>query len=212
MLTRANLTIGKFALKASKVGSVLEGVAITPEYTAVSDGHRLVKVGVTKGDETQWPNFPGFVATREFERFVMRAEDAAAIAQAIPSADLLWPVRHAAVNASCNGELATNDLTTKHLFKIEHLEGSYPDVDRVIPARDEADFTTQVNAKWLAGLLQEVAANNPKMPFVELRFYTIKEGEDGRAIRLDATTAEDQEWVGVLMPMRMDTREEKAGK
>lgn len=210
MLNRANLAIAKMCTKEES-RYLLNGVYVTPEYTVVTDGHRLVKVATTNADAEQFPNFEDFKAASKWAPFILKRDDALAVCVAIPKERKLWPVRHAAVNESNSQELATNDLSTKHLFKTEHLAGKYPDFDRVVPEKETAAFVAPVNARYLMEMLKAVVDANPDFPRVELRFYKAKEGEDAQAIRLDSKTADEQEWVGVLMPMRI-TEESSNGK
>jgi hypothetical protein len=217
LLNKANLAIAKLCPKDDGESQlVLTGILCTPDYTVMTDGHRLIKVSTTDASADRFPNFDDFKAANQWEPFILKRDDALAICVAIPKEQKeqsLWSVKHAAINELNPTELATNDLSTKHLFKTEHLAGKYPEFEKVIPEKGAAAFVAPVNARYLMEMLKAVVDSSPNFPLVELRFYRDDAEGQGKAMRLDAKTADQQEWIGVLMPMRINPEENgKNGK
>jgi DNA polymerase III sliding clamp (beta) subunit (PCNA family) len=202
MLTRDQLAIVKLAAEEDENIVSINGLLVTPGRTVATDGVILAMVSGHTAPAEQFPNFPGFEAADTFPAFILKRSDAISIAKAIPKGDSIWPIRHAAVNRLNTSEIAVNDLSTKQTFLFEPISGQFPKYDTVIPKKEEAAFVIRFDAKKLGEMMMLIAASSPVIAPVELRFYADREDGIPAGMRIDAVTREEQEWVGVLMPLR----------
>jgi DNA polymerase III sliding clamp (beta) subunit (PCNA family) len=203
MLNRHNLDIAKLA--ATEEGRyTITGIFVTPKETVVTDGTLLVKVTTPKTTAESFPEMAHVEpATDEFEPFVLSKRAALEVAKAIPKSKHLPALEQAAVSAETdkNGEsvLYTHDLEFPRVFRERKLAGNFPDFERVIPAPERATFTIGLNADLLVKMLQTALRfkADKRAPCVKFSF-----SDEKSAVRIDATNDQEQEFIGVLMPMR----------
>ena len=208
MLNRHNLNIVKLAAKQESQHQ-LTGLRVEPGRTSVTDGVRLMTVTTPGFPIADYPDLSGTLGvkpTKQFEPFTMDAETALKIAKAIPKRSSI-PILGVAVvgeasNANGSAQIAVTDLENPQVFSTAKLDGQYPDIDRVIPAKGTKPLVKiGLDARMLAGMLQQVVSFHDDVRkgqevYCELSIY----GPEV-AMRLDCHN-NWQEMVGVLMPCR----------
>lgn len=217
MLNRHNLAIAALASKEES-RFTLNALHVTPDYTAETDGHQLVKVTRPKlaVSSSSFPEIPGQpLATDDFKPFLLPAADARELAKSLPKKSTI-PILQCAAIAQVeepigDGEetklrttVMTTDLSSAKFVRPD-MPGNFPDIDRVIPNPNKATFAICLDAAILKNLMAQVesfvtaqAAHGKRAP---VRFYF---QDDKAAIRFDCEGGDDQHMTGVLMPMRAD--------
>lgn len=212
-----NLTIANLADKGES-RFTLAGIQVTPTYTAVTDGHCLMKV---TNPDIPADGFPiGDALTLSGTSAVLSTEHALALAKSLPKKTTI-PVLSTVALCS-NGALdedgkpfryvVANDLenVTK---KPVMAKANFPDIDRVIPSRENMDFAITVNAALLADILQQLERmNKNKANMVPVTMYfqapRANKSQPGKtisqAIRMESKTDAGQDVTSVLMPVRGD--------
>jgi hypothetical protein len=210
MINCNNLEIARLASKdASRF--TLNGIQVTPERTVVTDGHMLVTVANPTFDLDSVPVIEGLTPTREFKPFILQTDDALALAKAIPGKSPIPIIKNAFIGAESTAEqsgstvmhIGTTDLETKQVRQCRTLNGNYPDVDRVIPKKSNAEFVIGLDLALLnrlCGTLAKIVGKvgKARQPLT-IRFY----GPDA-PMRIDAVTGDEQAIVAVLCPCRSD--------
>jgi len=199
MLNRHNLTIASLASKEASryaLGSIL----IAPERTVVTDGRLLATVSTPTLPAESVPTIDGFAPTNTFRPFQLPAEDAMAIAKAIPKSTNLPILENAFVDAGTDGKakIAVTNLESSRVFEIRKPAGSYPQVDQVIPALEDSEIAIALNPNLLISLLRAL------VPLLEKDSGFILRVKDAKTpIRLDfESTQSGQRGIGILMPMQ----------
>lgn len=215
-LNAANLNIAALAAKEESRFKI-NGILVTNEYTAVTDGHVLVTVSLPKQFNGSAPEPPGFEHIEKLDRpFLLPSATALDLAKHIPAKPTIPGLGQAYIGASANAmvddpakpskqkpaefiDLMTTDLETAHRPQVRRLTGNFPEVERCIPMAENARFGICLDLDLLIPLLQQAKKfhNGTCGPHpVTLRFTTADEG-----VRLDCHN-DEQKLVAVVMPIR----------
>ena len=203
MLTKHNFAIGKLAPKETIGKYRLGGVHVTPEGTAVTDGHMAVTVSATATIAQEFPFVNGAVPVDDFVPFMLSPEDAQEVAKQAPKKQRLPVLDHVGIGAETvhNGhvQILLTDLDSPQTRSFNKKDVGFPDLANVTPDPSESESVVFVDVDKLIPLLQQVQKFHGKARSrgVRIRLF----GAD-RVMRVDAKNEQEQEFMGILMPWR----------
>ena len=207
MLNKHNFSIAKLAPKASDTKYTLAGIQVTPDGTAVTDGHMAVTVSATPTMAEEFPVVNGSVPVDDFVPFVMDRADAEAVAKQAPMKQPWNKPRqvldHVGIGAETvqNGhvQILTAEPENPQTSCFGKADSTFPDIARVTPDRAESVADVYVNADQLIPMLQQAQKFHGKAraKCIKIRLF----GPD-RVLRVDAKNDQGQEFMGILMPIR----------
>ena len=201
-LNKHNFAIAKLAPKESTTRYFPTGVKVTPDGTAVTDGHMAVTVSATSTIASEFPFVNGAVPVDDFVPFVMRRADAEEVAKQAPKKQTMAVLDHIGIGAETthNGhvQILTTDLTSPQTRNFNKTECAFPDIARVTPNPDESASSIYVDADQLVPMLQQAQKfqGKARAKGIKIRLFG-----PGRTMRVDATNEQGQEFVGILMPL-----------
>lgn len=197
MLNRNNFIIGK--LIDPDTMPPINGLLVTPEGTAETDGHQIIVVSAPASQPGLLPLFPDADNIEEaqwFSPFVLDKESAVKLSKVLPKPDDNQAREMAIVDVSTEVDgtatLAANDDERRIIVKAEKVMGKFPDFERIFPELDKAQFEITFDPAILVPVLKafEKFGNS-----VTLRLYGM------RGMRIDAEAA-GQTMRALVMPMR----------
>ena len=203
MLNKHNFAIAKLAPKDASTKYTLTGIRVTPDGTAVTDGHMAVTVSATPTMASEFPLVNGSVPVDDFEPFIMRRADAEEVAKQAPKKQTMAVLDHVGIGAETthNGhvQILTTDITSPQTRNFKKAACAFPDLARVTPDLAESVSAVYVNADQLVAILQQVQKFHGKARAkgVKIRLF----GSD-RVLRVDAKNEQGQKFMGILMPIR----------
>lgn len=204
MLNRNNLDIAKLAATEDS-RFMITGILVKPEETVVTDGHVMVKVTTPDTTAESFPQMANVEpATDDFKPFILSRRAALEISKALPKSRYFPALEQAAVSSETdkNGEsvLYTHDLELPRVFREKKPTGNFPDYERVIPAAERATLAIGLNADLLVKVLQLALKfkNDKRAPCVRFSFT-----DKDNAVRIDCGNDQGQEFVAVVMPMKL---------
>lgn len=203
MLNKHNFSIAKLAPKEWIGRYTLGGIRVTPDGTAVTDGHLAVTVSGTPTTAQEFPFVNGAVPVDDFLPFTMRKDDAIEVAKQAPKKQTIPVLDHIGIGAETvhNGhvQVLTTDLGNPQTRSFNKVDTAFPDVARVTPDPEGCESTAFFNADLLIGVLQQVQKFHGKarMKGVRIRLY----GPEN-SVRFDATNEAGQKLMGLVMPAR----------
>jgi hypothetical protein len=222
MLNKYNLQIAALCSReASRF--TLNKILVTPDFTAETDGHQLIRVTTPKQfDPETFPEVPGCgKAAKDFKPFLIPSSDALDLIKAIPKKQPIPILDNVAVTLPADPEgdpiLVITDLQQNKTYRAAQEKDpkrkeTFPDFNRVMPKVEKAVFEVHFDCALLGRVMRQIENFNRSgstgMAPARIRFYD-PEVHDGHysdsAIRIDAVNDETgQELTAVVMPMRLD--------
>lgn len=204
LLNKHNLNIAALCSKEES-RFTLNSILVTPQATVETDGHQLVKVTLPPDMKAEaFPIREGQPpAVDTWKPFLLPASEALNIAKALPKKTTLPILKHAAVteDTDSNGHssIAVTDLEMARVFNTKKPEGNFPDFERVIPKKEDAEFRIAFNAELLRRVLQQVEAFRAEQHNTEC---VLSFASPSGPLRIDARNDQGQEFTGVIMPLR----------
>jgi DNA polymerase III sliding clamp (beta) subunit (PCNA family) len=202
MLNKHNLSIANLTSKdASRYA--LGGILVSPKRTAATDGHCLMVVDTPELSVQDFPAVDGVTPADDFTPFILPRDEALNLAKSLPKKTALPILRSAAVcrESDANGQavFATSDMTSAQVFRPKKLEGTFPNIDMLIPDADKATLKIQFNPNLLISVLKELAPMaGDRLPYVTLSFT-----DKCSPVRIDVTSEQGQHAIAVIMPMNI---------
>lgn len=213
LLSKDNLAVAAFASK-DETRLSLGGVYVEPDGTTVAtNGRYLATVGPCHADRKDFPDIPGMnpetttPGEQSLKAFVLPADDAKAIAKALPKGrtiNTLPILAHAVVDVAHSNENGTyrigvTDLERPQIFQGRKVEGEFPDYRQVLPKGDPA---------WIVGLsaayLKDIAATALSLGVKHLKVEGFEtDANSVKPVRFTGTTGSGQDFYVVLMPARL---------
>lgn len=202
MLNKHNFSIAKLAPKESSTKYTLGGLQVTPDGTAVTDGHMAVTVSGTPTIAQEFPFVNGAVPVDDFEPFIMKRADAENVAKQAPKKQSISVLDHIGIGAETvhNGrvQILTTDLENPQTSSFRKDNVAFPDLARVTPDPAESESAVYVDLDQLVPMLQQAQKFHGKARAKGIR---IRLFGPGRVMRVDAKNEQGQEFMGVLMPL-----------
>ena len=99
MLNKHNFAIAKLAPKESTTRYTLAGIQVTPDGTAVTDGHMAVTVSATPTMAQEFPFVNGAVPVMIFLPFIMRRADAGDVVKQAPKKQTMAVLDHVGIGS-----------------------------------------------------------------------------------------------------------------
>lgn len=206
LLNKHNLNIAALCSKEES-RFTLNSILVTPDATVETDGHQLVKV--TLPPDMKAESFPvregQSPAVDSWKPFLLPASEALNIAKALPKKTTMPVLKYAAVTEDTdkNGHssIAVTDLEMARVFNTKKPEGNFPDFERIMPKKEDAEFRIAFNAELLRRVLQQVEAFRSEEHNAECVFSF---ASPSGPLRVDARNGQGQEFTGVIMPLRAD--------
>jgi len=204
VLNKHNFAIAAMLPQDDEVIAAARGLYVSPERTIETDGHHLIMVTAPQVQPTLFDPPEGIEAAENWTPFMLDRETALKIAKAIPKRNNDAPETNiAAIDVSTeageNATVAINELVRQDIFRARKIDADkYPDVDKLIPDRDDARILIAFNADLIADILKifQKFAGDAAVPMVIFRLY-----EAGKGMRIDAEV-EGQNMTAYVMPMR----------
>lgn len=202
MLNRHNLELAKLAPKDTS-RYTFNGIHVSPERTIVTDGHYLVTVALQDSKSEDFPATEGIEPTDSFPPFILPTDAALDVAKSIPKR-AINPIYHSVAigaKSSVNGTvvMAVPDLDNPRVFQPRKIDGQYPNVDQVIPKREDAKFTISFDLELLSKLTGHLAKMADGKNHEAVFTFTGAESP----VRIDLQTTDSQDVVAVLMPVKL---------
>ena len=199
LFNKVNFSIGKLQGERH-----LEGMRITSDFTEVTNGHYLVRVGTTaeiKNDDL--PAVNEQLPLAEKIDIVISAESAERIKKSLPKVkgfvfnESAWPVKN-------NGNIgfAMSDLATGQIFQFQKQDVKWPDSERII----KKDYKEQAKVGFkvdyminLCRILQEA-----DICFANLTIHKADEPRNPEPMKIEGENKEkDQKITIMLMPAQI---------
>ena len=203
MLNKHNFAIAKLAPRTEESKHTLAGIRVTPDGTAVSDGHMAVTVSATSTPAQEFAVVNGAVPVDDFLPFIMRRADAEEAAKQAPRKQQFPVLDHIGIGAeTChNGhvQILTTDLDNPQTRSFNKAVGTFPDLTRVTPDLAESESAVCVDVDKLVPILQQAQKLQGKAYIKRVKISLF--GSD-RVLRVDATNEQGQAFMAVLMPTR----------
>jgi len=195
LLNKAELNLAKLA-STDESRFALQGIAVQPSSTVVTNGHYLVSIGHIEGfAEENFPETPGLTHAKLQGTALVSRDAAIGAAKALPKKSTIPILQTAALGE--DKVLYVNTLDSVQTFKSD-LTGTFPQWDRIVPtAKPKADIV--LNAGYLELLAKFIKENGLKNVAVRLTVY-----DNQTAVRFDAVTEDNQNLLAFLMPIRAD--------
>ena len=202
MLNKHNFSIAKLAPKDATTKYTLTGIKVTPDGTAVTDGHMAVTVSATPTMASEFPFVNGSVPVDDFLPFIMRRADAEEVAKQAPKKQAYPVLDHIGIGAETvhNGhvQILITDLDSPQTRNFNKADCAFPDITRVTPDLAEAVSAVYVDADELIPMLQQAQKFQGKARTKGIKISLF--GSE-RVLRVDATNEQGQNFMGLLMPI-----------
>jgi hypothetical protein len=204
MLNKHNFDIAQLAPSGDDAKAIFRGVYVTPKASYVTDGRLAVRVSAPESQPSLFNTMDGIEPAEWFTPFIVDRETALLIAKNAPKKTSDDDAQLIAVDVSTevNGQatVAVNDLLRQAVIRSNKVEGEYPDIDKLTPAKKNATLTICFNAELLAALTATVNkfCKSHGTGSVILRFTNANAG-----MRIDADGI-GQTLTALLMPQMID--------
>ena len=209
LLNKHNLAIANLASK-DQSRYPLTAIQVTQKRTVVTNGHYAVMVTLPDMADIDFPRIPNFTpANGETPDFLLCREDALAIAKVMPSKERISILNNAQVGTAINagfGEsraIASTDLETQNVRSIEHLDGTFPNIEQCYPSKGKKSLTIGLSAEYLYKLaksaLDTCSGGRRKSVVIKL---TINDPQMAVLMKCHNFKTH-QDWTAVLMPCRI---------
>ncbi len=207
LLNKNNLRIVKF-VDETRIG--LQNLHVTPDYTEACDGHTLVRVSINKDlKDKDFPSISPFSLSDNQSTEVLL--DSKAVRESLdnlPKKTTRPILLNALLDAPKSGGrsfLYTTDTDATQANISRNPNVKYPGTDKVIPKGDPV-LHARFNAQKLIALLEVLkeCADYDSFFRVDLLFYPWQKEHQ---IVVKAKTDTGQEFLGTIMPMRMEDEE-----
>ena len=203
MLNKHNFAIAKLAPKDATTKYTLTGIQVTPDGTAVTDGHMAVTVSATPTPAQDFPIVNGSAPVDDFEPFIMRRADAEEVAKQAPRKQAMAVLDHVGIGAETvhNGhvQILITDSDSPQTRNFNKADCAFPDLAKVTPDPADSVSAVYVDADKLVPILQQAQKfqGKARAKGISIRLF----GPD-RVLRVDAKNEQGQKFMGILMPIR----------
>lgn len=202
LLTKAELNLAKLASKEES-RYALQGIAVQPTETVVTNGHYLVTVKHIGLSEENYPLTAGLEHKKlqngpVSETVLVSTEAALGAVKALAKKTNIPVLATAALGT--DQSLYVNNLDSVQSFK-HKMEGKFPTWQTIVPTKKpKAEIV--LDADYLALLAKFVSDNREgDLPLVRLTVY-----DDNTAIRFDSPKG-NQPIMALLMPVRYNPKD-----
>jgi DNA polymerase III sliding clamp (beta) subunit (PCNA family) len=194
MLNRNNLSICAEFADNTQSRYAMQSIYVKPEETIGTNGHYLARVTVPQLEKSYSEEL------KDFAPFLLSAKLAKMIGQGLSKDEPVAICKNGAEGAFT---IVKRDSTTFHAPKVE---GTFPNVDAVMPKEDEKPvLEIGFNPSYLARIAKAFAQFGDKVtPCVKLTFYS-----KDKAAKFEMGNSAGQKMTVLLMPARLETKTEK---
>jgi len=198
LLSRAEMDLVEMTSQAERPWEqgVSRGVHVTPEFTEATNGHLLVRLPKPDADPNDYPTIEGTEPDAP-DDVILPVE--ALKGWKIPKANTI-PILAYLRLTSHNGavDLASTDLETARVNRVQPIEGEFPKIDRVIPKDRKPAFAFSPKA------LKLIVSWAIKHGVKSLTFHPA-EHPDLDSMLITGMLEDGREATIVLMPVRLPT-------
>ncbi len=193
LLNQANLDVSKFAHESGEKGS-LHGVHVTSKCTEASNGKYAIRVSMPEVESDDFPEVPGHDLDNELD-IVLPLSSIKQIK--IPKKSKVPILRNVCLSKNnTNHYLTTTDLENMNTIDTIQIEGTFPDVDKCIPA-EEPTVEFAVSAKYLRDICDYAAKHTD-----ETNKIIISVINADKVIKIKFKTVDEQDCTCLLIPMK----------
>lgn len=196
MLNKQNLVIAAFAAGHT------DGVLVSDNFTAATDGRILAVVNRPKIEPDEFPSSPdGAPAYPKQGRFVIRTEDTKTLAKAIPPKPALPILENIMPLVPLPGDtrrFLLGNLCSMQVMTVNPTREKFPNIKKVWP-KGKPKIEISFSVKLLENLLATMKKSSTKtFPIV---IFSIYSPEDAVKFRCELTD-EGQKMTGLIMPCK----------